>query len=228
MRVPFQEHTKRLLDAVLQLPDQELLLQRHFVAVLAAVKSAGKVRQDPDLVGSSGGTHAPGGRGFVALRSLVKSHVASSKVVAGKFSPREVSAALAQAEGERRGVSKAAASKAHAKESVSKDPVVGSESAGFSVTQFLVGSAEYGEPSAVDGESVLAAHRAPAAIGLEDWLGLGSGSSPPARVLLEAVRKLADMLVENRFRCWILSPRAGSFAWWCWGVRESRNSNLRL
>ncbi|KAG6547117.1 hypothetical protein Mapa_011369 [Marchantia paleacea] len=34
-----EEHTKRLLDVVLQLPDNEPLLQRHFAAILAAVQN---------------------------------------------------------------------------------------------------------------------------------------------------------------------------------------------
>jgi hypothetical protein len=222
VRGTFQEHTKRLLDAVLQLPDEEFLLQRHFVAVLAAVKNSGMggVQQGSEEQGRSGGTNGPGGHGFVQLRSLVKYQVASSKIGAGKSSPCKVSAALAQAERDGRDVPEQANGKAHGKEQVSKDAGVAGENQGFSAAQFLVGSAEYGESSAMEGERVLQAQGESAAVGLEELLGWAL-TSPSGHRTPKGGRKLAEMLVENRFRCYILPAVQEFVRMWscCWERR---------
>lgn len=186
---------------MLQLPEQELLLQRHFVAVLAAVQNRGKVgpQHGAERVGAAGAANSPCGRAFISLKTLVKPHAAASKIGAGKLSPREVSAALVQAERESKGAPNQASVKPHGKGQVPKDPGVAGESEGFSVAQFLVGSPVQGESGAGEGGRVSQAQGVVAAVTLEDLLGF-SPPAPPPRVSAKAVRHLAEMLVENRFR----------------------------
>ncbi|KAG0580120.1 hypothetical protein KC19_4G148100 [Ceratodon purpureus] len=197
-----EEHTKRLLDAVLQLPEQELLLQRHFVAALAAVQNWAKVgpQLESERVGGGGAADSPcGGRTFISLKSLVKPQAAASKIGGGKLSPREVSAALVQAERENKSVSNQATVKPHAKGLVPKHAGVAGENEGFSVAQFLVGSPVQGESGAGEGGSGLQAQSVASAVTLEDLLGF-TPPSPAAGVSVKAVRHLAEMLVGNRFR----------------------------
>ena len=216
MRWLFQEHTKRLLDAVLQLPDQELLLQRHFVAALAAVQNWGKGggQDGSEKAAAGGGASSACGRTFVTLKSLVRAHGVASKSGAGKLSPREVSAALAQAEREGKGGPHQAAAKAHAREQVPKERAVGGESEEFSVAQFLVGCPVGVESGASEGGRGPQARSAGAAVSLEELVGLSPSSGPP-RVSAKAVRHLAEMLVENRFRwCILCLPRCMWTTWY--------------
>jgi hypothetical protein len=182
-------------------------VQRHFVALLAAVKSSEKVGPEHGLekVDASGASNSPCGHAFVSLQTLVKPHGAASKIRAGKLSPREVSAALAQAERDSKSVPSRASAKPHAKEQVPKELGVAAENEGFSVAQFLVGSPVHGERGASEVRRVSQAQSVGAAVGLEDLLGF-SPASPTPRVSGKAVRHLAEMLVENRFRSCILSP----------------------
>lgn len=150
-----------------------------------------------------GGRSGPGGKSFVELRSLMKSQAPASKRATGKLSCREVEAALLQAGTESRGGQKEAPSpspKAGAKEQASKNAGVLGENRGFSVTQFLVGSGEYGDSIATEGESEAQTESAAVALGVEELLGWASAWAP-ARPGPKGVRKPAEMLVENRFRC---------------------------
>lgn len=198
-----QEHTKRLLDAVLLLPEQELLVQRHFVALLAAVQNSGKAgpQHGSEEAGGGAGANPPCGPSFVSLKSLVKGSGVASKSGAGKWSAREVSAALAQAERESKGAGKAGSVKAGAKERVPKEVGGGVEDEGFSVAQFLVGA----ESGAGECGRAWQAQGARAAATVEEVLGYSPAAGPP-RVSAEAVRHLAEVLVLNRFRSDIFPP----------------------
>ncbi|XP_024385974.1 protein PHOTOPERIOD-INDEPENDENT EARLY FLOWERING 1 isoform X2 [Physcomitrium patens] len=192
-----EEHTKRLLDAVLQLPDQELLLQRHFVAALAAMQNWRRVaaQHSSEKLPTSVAANSPSGVSFVSLRSLVNSHTLSIKAGAVKRSSREVSAALAQVERETKLVS----NRASVKPQLSKDLPFAAENVKFNVTQFLVGSPEYGESTVNEGDLDLRSQGVSVPLTFEDLLGSPSPSSP-SRPNSKAVRNLAEMLVENRFR----------------------------
>lgn len=77
-----------------------------------------------------------------------------------------------------------------------KDPAIGAENhEGFKVIQFLVGSSEYGESNAIEDELRISA-------GERVLLDFPSSSLPP-HLASEAPRQLAEMLVADRFRCYI-------------------------
>ncbi|BBN17604.1 helicase SRCAP/SWR1 [Marchantia polymorpha subsp. ruderalis] len=77
-----EEHTKRLLDVVLQLPDNEPLLQRHFAAILAAVQNnwtRDQARSDQMSLGRSKGVQIREGGDFIPVPCF--SHPESSSYV---------------------------------------------------------------------------------------------------------------------------------------------------
>lgn len=195
----WQEHTKRLLDVVLQLPDDELLLQRHFVAVLSAIQNRKKPagQQGPDKLGLSLGSNSPRIRGYVPLYSLTKSHPTPIPPRTGSISVRDVAAALAQADKEPKVVTNQSAPKPPIQSP--KDPAVKVNDESFNVLEFLE-SSEIAKLSEDVGQHSTPSGSLPQPISLEDLLGFPPASTHLPSASSKALRNLAEALVENRFR----------------------------
>lgn len=196
----FQEHTKRLLDAVLQHSDDELLLQRHFMAVLTAFQNWKK--QSSEKLPTTSEMQSPRIRTFVPLQNLVQPHPPLPSLGKQKISPQDVMAALAQVDKEPKTASNQGLQRAPSKEQASKDGPSKVDDEDFSVAQFLVGFNEVdGEGASQDDGLALQSHSLPSPISLEAFLGISTTvPSPPPPHFAKAVRHLAEILVENRFR----------------------------
>ncbi|KAL2612977.1 hypothetical protein R1flu_024669 [Riccia fluitans] len=104
-----EEHTKRLLEIIVQLPDNELLLQRHFTAVLYAVKNKVARDQTESNVPVGNGDRiivAPEGKDFILCSKLIRTESCPSVAPSGataNVSPGDmlslVGEALASTEG---------------------------------------------------------------------------------------------------------------------------------
>ncbi|KAL3680093.1 hypothetical protein R1sor_023049 [Riccia sorocarpa] len=99
-----EEHTKRLLEIVLQLPDKELLLQRHFAAVLIARRKVATDQTGSNMSNDDGyrTVVAPEGKDFIPMSKLFRTE-SSPGVAATNSSPEDmlssVGEALASTEG---------------------------------------------------------------------------------------------------------------------------------
>lgn len=198
------------------------------MAALAAVEKWRKVaaKHGSEKLLTSATTNSPSGRSFVPLRSLLKSPSLLTKARAGMPSPRQVSTALAQLEKGTKVLSNQTLAKPHRKEQVSEDSSLRAEIVNFNITQYLVGSREYGESSAKEGEPNLRAQGVSVPITFEA-LGFPSLSSSPPRLTSKAVRHLADILVENRFRFCIF-PAYSFYRVFCINsIRSVRYPDLR-
>ncbi|CAM6104661.1 unnamed protein product [Calypogeia fissa] len=215
-----EEHTKRLLEVVLQLPENELLLQRHFGALLTAVRNMIEKRkagiEKPFVPGK--GVTSPKGGDFVSLLKMTQpsasSHPPSSfKAASLKSSGRmqqSVAKALKDAEKvEHRGSS-------IVKDSLllqpgnSVDKEIHLEDDKFNILDFLkldapgIPSDERADISPLNYEAV--------SVSFEDLLGLKLPTAPvpPA----SAVRNYAENNADQRFRTAMNSGwGAGLYEW---------------
>lgn len=170
------------------------------MAVLTASQNWKK--QSSEKLPTTSEMQSPRIRSFVPLQNLVQPHPLLPSLGKRKVSPQDVIAALAQVDKEPKLASTQGLQRASSKEQASKDQSSKVDDT-FSVAQFLVGFSEVeGEGASQDGGGVaLQSHSVPSPISLEAFLGISTTvPSPPPPHFAKAVRHLAEILVENRFR----------------------------
>lgn len=171
------------------------------MAVLTASQNWKK--QSSEKLPTTSEMQSPRIRSFVPLQNLVQPHPLLPSLGKRKVSPQEVIAALSQVDKEPKSASTQGLQRASSKEQASKDQSSKVDDEAFSVAQFLVGFSEVeGEgASQDDGGVALQSHSLPSPMSLEAFLGISTTvPSPPPPHFAKAVRNLAEILVENRFR----------------------------
>ncbi|CAK9228992.1 unnamed protein product [Sphagnum troendelagicum] len=199
-----EEHTKRLLDVVQTLPDDELLLPRHFVALLSVVQAQKNVtgQQGPVKLTVPVLLNSPRQQPSVPLTKLHRSYrdeVLFDRLHSGRPNPGQVLAALIESE---KSETKVASAPANLKQLMPppKDLASSIEDESFSIKDFLVGFTDgTAQPSVSGGSEPAIVQSERPLVSIEDLLGIPI-MFPVHPIPTKAVRHVAELLVDQRYR----------------------------
>jgi hypothetical protein len=205
-----QEHTKRLLDVVQTLPDDELLLPRHFVALLSVVQAQKNVigQQGPVKLTVPVLLNSPRQQPSVPFTKLHRSYrdeVLIDRLHAGRPNPGQVLAALIESE---KSETKVASAQANLRQLMPppKDLASSIEDESFSIKDFLVGFTDgTAQPSVSGGSEPAIVQSERPLVSIEDLLGIPI-MFPVHPIPTKAVRHVAELLVDQRYRYAVYCP----------------------